>query len=173
MSLRQDTAPSSRTTIRCGNSAGGHLIAPRVAKLPIVGWREIAGRRRLLVIAGPCVIESEDLCLEIAARLKTICREVGAHFIFKASYDKANRTSGSSFRGPGLEKGLSVLQRVRDTMRVAVLTDVHSEAEAEAAGRVADILQIPAFLCRQTDLLRAAVATGRVVNVKKGQFLRS
>jgi 2-dehydro-3-deoxyphosphooctonate aldolase (KDO 8-P synthase) len=142
-----------------------------VAALPIVGWREIAARRRLLIVAGPCAIESEDLCLEIAGRLKAICREVGTHFLFKASYDKANRTSGSSFRGPGLEMGLEVLRRVRNEARVAVLTDVHSEEEAAAAGRVVDVLQIPAFLCRQTDLLRAAVATGRVVNVKKGQFL--
>jgi 2-dehydro-3-deoxyphosphooctonate aldolase (KDO 8-P synthase) len=144
--------------------------APR-ASAPSPGWRQIAARRRLLVIAGPCVIESEALCLDIARRLRRVCDRLGALYVFKASYDKANRTSAASPRGPGLEPGLAILQRVRTTVGVPVLTDIHTEAEAVAAGRVADILQIPAFLCRQTDLLRAAVATGRIVNIKKGQFL--
>jgi 2-dehydro-3-deoxyphosphooctonate aldolase (KDO 8-P synthase) len=124
-----------------------------------------------LVIAGPCVIESESLCLEVARVLKRVTRSVGAQFVFKASYDKANRTSASSFRGPGIADGLATLARVRDAVGVPVLTDVHTVEEAREAGQVVDILQIPAFLCRQTDLIHAAVQTGRIVNLKKGQFL--
>lgn len=135
------------------------------------GWREIEARGRLLVIAGPCVLESEALCLEIGRRLRGVCERAGARYVFKASYDKANRTSGQSHRGPGQVEGLAALGRLRERLGVPVLTDVHTEAEAKAAGEVVDILQIPAFLCRQTDLIRAAVETGRVVNVKKGQFL--
>lgn len=138
---------------------------------PILGWREIAACRQLLVIAGPCVIEDANLCLRIARELRRACDRAGARFVFKASYDKANRTSGKSFRGPGLAEGLAILVQVREKLRVPILTDVHTEAEARAAGAVVDILQIPAFLCRQTDLIQAAVATGRIVNVKKGQFL--
>ncbi len=123
------------------------------------------------MIAGPCVIESEALCLEVAAVLKKACAKAGALLVFKASYDKANRTSSASFRGPGLEEGLAVLERVRDRFQVPVLTDVHTSEEALQAGRSIDILQIPAFLCRQTDLIRTAVSTGRIVNIKKGQFL--
>ncbi|MBL9139388.1 MAG: 3-deoxy-8-phosphooctulonate synthase [Verrucomicrobiales bacterium] len=131
----------------------------------------MASRRRLLIIAGPCVIESEALCLHIARSLKRACGAIGANYVFKASYDKANRTSSASFRGPGLGAGLDTLATIRERVGVPVLTDIHSEDEAAAAGKVVDILQIPAFLCRQTDLIRAAVATGRVVNIKKGQFL--
>ena len=126
---------------------------------------------RLFLIAGPCVIESEKLCLRVASALKKTCDRMGVFFVFKASYDKANRTSAKSFRGPGLEEGLAVLADVRARVGVPVLTDVHTEAQATAAARVVDILQIPAFLCRQTDLIAAAVRTGRIVNVKKGQFL--
>jgi 2-dehydro-3-deoxyphosphooctonate aldolase (KDO 8-P synthase) len=126
---------------------------------------------RLTLIAGPCVIESEKLCLQVAAALKRTCDRLGVFYVFKASYDKANRTSSKSFRGPGLEEGLAVLAKVRARIGVPVLTDVHTEAQAEAAARVADILQIPAFLCRQTDLIAAAVRTGKIVNLKKGQFL--
>ena len=126
---------------------------------------------RLILIAGPCVIESEKLCLQVAAALKRTCARLGVFYVFKASYDKANRTSSKSFRGPGLEEGLAVLAKVRARVGVPVLTDVHTEAQAGAAARVADILQIPAFLCRQTDLIAAAVRTGRIVNLKKGQFL--
>ena len=125
----------------------------------------------MFLIAGPCVIESEKLCLKIAESLQKTCAKLGLTYIFKASYDKANRTSGRSFRGPGLDEGLAVLEQVRGEIGVPVLTDVHSEAQAAEAGEVADILQIPAFLCRQTDLIGAAVATGKIVNVKKGQFL--
>jgi len=126
---------------------------------------------RLILIAGPCVIESEKLCLRIAAALKRTCARLGVFYVFKASYDKANRTSSKSFRGPGLEEGLAVLAKVRARVGVPVITDVHTEAQAGAAAQVADILQIPAFLCRQTDLIAAAVRTGRIVNLKKGQFL--
>ncbi len=123
------------------------------------------------LIAGPCVIESEALVLETAFQIAEIAKQVGFPFIFKSSYDKANRSSIHSFRGIGIDEGLSILQKVKEQVQVPVLTDVHSVEEATRAGQVVDILQIPAFLCRQTDLLTAAAKTGRVVNVKKGQFL--
>jgi 2-dehydro-3-deoxyphosphooctonate aldolase (KDO 8-P synthase) len=125
----------------------------------------------LLLIAGPCVIESEDHAVGLALALGDIARRVGIPFVFKASYDKANRTSGRSFRGPGLERGLRVLDRVRTTANVPVLTDIHEPSHAAAVAEVADVLQIPAFLSRQTDLIVAAARTGKVVNIKKGQFL--
>jgi 2-dehydro-3-deoxyphosphooctonate aldolase (KDO 8-P synthase) len=128
-------------------------------------------RRRLGLIAGPCVIESERLCLRIAASLQKTCEKLGVPYIFKASYDKANRSSAKSFRGPGLEAGLEILEKVRAKLGVPVLTDVHTEAQAALAGEVVDVLQIPAFLCRQTDLIEAAALTGKIVNIKKGQFL--
>ncbi|HWQ93828.1 MAG TPA: 3-deoxy-8-phosphooctulonate synthase [Clostridia bacterium] len=134
-------------------------------------WNQLRGGKRLTLIAGPCVIESEKLCLDTAATLKKACDRLGVFYVFKASYDKANRTSGKSFRGPGLREGLRILGKVRETVGVPVLTDVHTEAQAEAAGVAVDILQIPAFLCRQTDLITAAVGTGKIVNLKKGQFL--
>ena len=129
------------------------------------------GGPSLVLIAGPCVIESEAHAVETALALRDITRRAGVPFVFKASYDKANRTSGSSFRGPGLAEGLRVLGRVRDAAGVPILTDIHEPSQAAPAAEVADILQIPAFLSRQTDLLAAAAATGRAVNVKKGQFL--
>jgi 2-dehydro-3-deoxyphosphooctonate aldolase (KDO 8-P synthase) len=125
----------------------------------------------LLLIAGPCVIESEAHALGLARALRDIARRSGVQFVFKASYDKANRTSLQSYRGPGLAEGLRVLGRVRDEVGVPILTDIHEAAQAVEAARVADVLQIPAFLSRQTDLLVAAASTGRVVNIKKGQFL--
>ncbi len=134
-------------------------------------WKALNDPRRLSLIAGPCVIESEKLCLQVAAALQKTCDRLGIFWVFKASYDKANRTSAKSFRGPGLEAGLAILAKVRERFGVPVLTDVHNEAQAAIAGEVVDILQIPAFLCRQTDLIEAAVATGRIVNLKKGQFL--
>ncbi len=134
-------------------------------------WKSLNVPGRLILIAGPCVIESEKLCLEVAATLKRACKRLGVFYVFKASYDKANRTSAKSFRGPGLDAGLAVLAKVRARVGVPVLTDIHTEAQAAPAARVADVLQIPAFLCRQTDLIAAAVRTGRVVNLKKGQFL--
>jgi 2-dehydro-3-deoxyphosphooctonate aldolase (KDO 8-P synthase) len=129
------------------------------------------GGSPFVLIAGPCVIESEAHASEIAGRLVEIARRAGVPFIFKASYDKANRTSGTSFRGPGLNEGLRVLAGIKSLFRVPILTDVHEAAQARAAGDVADVLQIPAFLSRQTDLLIAAAKTGRIVNIKKGQFL--
>jgi 2-dehydro-3-deoxyphosphooctonate aldolase (KDO 8-P synthase) len=123
------------------------------------------------LIAGPCVIESEKLCLKIAASLEKTCRQLGIIYVFKASYDKANRSSGKSFRGPGIEEGLAILARVRAEMGVPVLTDVHTLEEVMAASASVDVLQIPALLCRQTDLITAAARTGAIVNLKKGQFL--
>ncbi len=134
-------------------------------------WKTLSSRRRFILIAGPCVIESDKLCLKVACALQKSCSHLGITFVFKASYDKANRTSAKSFRGPGLDNGLKVLARVRSEFDLPVLTDVHTETEAAAAGKVVDVLQIPAFLCRQTDLINAAVRTGRIVNLKKGQFL--
>jgi len=126
---------------------------------------------RLFLVAGPCVIESADLCRRIAEHAKAVADRLQVPLVFKASYDKANRTSRSSFRGPGLQKGLEILVRVRDEFALPVLADVHSPAEAEAAGKVLDCLQVPAFLCRQTDLVEAAARHGKAVNLKKGQFL--
>lgn len=134
-------------------------------------WKSLNQPNRLTLIAGPCVIENERLCLRVADRLQKVCRQLGIFYVFKASYDKANRTSAKSFRGPGLEAGLRVLARVREQFNVPVLTDVHTEPEAASAAEAVDILQIPAFLCRQTDLIAAAVRTGKIVNLKKGQFL--
>jgi 2-dehydro-3-deoxyphosphooctonate aldolase (KDO 8-P synthase) len=131
----------------------------------------IGNDRPLTVIAGPCQLESEDHAQVIAGRMKEACDAAGAQYIFKASYDKANRTSLSGRRGLGIEAGLKVLQSVARANEVPVLTDVHTEAQCAAAAEVADVLQIPAFLCRQTDMLLAAGETGRAVNVKKGQFL--
>ncbi len=127
--------------------------------------------RPLLLIAGPCVIESEALCMRVARAAKAAAAAAGFRYAFKASYDKANRTSHAGFRGPGIGEGLAILARVKERVGVPVLTDVHTAEEAVRAAEVADILQIPAFLCRQTDLLAAAARTGRTVNVKKGQFL--
>ncbi len=125
----------------------------------------------MLLLSGPCVIESEELCLQIGRRLRDLCTRLEIDYVFKASFDKANRSSGKSFRGPGLTDGLAILGRVREKLGVPVVTDVHTEEQCAAAGKVCDVLQIPAFLCRQTDLIAAAVATGRIVNIKKGQFL--
>ncbi len=125
----------------------------------------------LLVIAGPCVIEGETHVVATALALRDIAHRAGVQFVFKASYDKANRTAATSFRGPGLDEGLRMLRRVRETASVPILTDIHEPSQAAPAAEVADVLQIPAFLSRQTDLLVAAARTGRVVNIKKGQFL--
>ncbi len=124
-----------------------------------------------LLIAGPCVIESEALCVEVALHLKKVCTELGLSYVFKASFDKANRTALSSFRGPGLEEGLDILESVGRKLGVPLLTDVHEVHQVEKVAAVVDIVQIPAFLCRQTDLLIEAGRTGRSVNIKKGQFL--
>ncbi len=125
----------------------------------------------LLVIAGPCVAESLEVCREIAGTALEACRSLDLPYVFKASFDKANRTSINSFRGPGLAAGLEILRKIREEFQVPVITDVHEPAQCAEAAKVVDMLQIPAFLCRQTDLLAAAAATGKPVNVKKGQFL--
>ncbi len=127
--------------------------------------------RPLFLIAGPCVVESEQLQMDVAGRLKEVTGALGVPFIFKSSYDKANRSSGTSFRGPGLERGLEILARVRRELQVPVLTDVHDEHQVAEAAAVVDVLQTPAFLCRQTDFIRAVAQSGRPVNIKKGQFL--
>lgn len=136
-----------------------------------VGDLIIASDRPLTVIAGPCQLETEDHAQMIAGRMKEACDAVGAQYVFKASYDKANRTSLSGVRGPGIDTGLKILQSVGKAIGVPVLTDVHNEAQCGEAAEAVDILQIPAFLCRQTDMLLAAGETGAAINVKKGQFL--
>ncbi|MFI4932100.1 MAG: 3-deoxy-8-phosphooctulonate synthase [Burkholderiales bacterium] len=132
---------------------------------------EVGLNRPLFLIAGPCVVESEQLQLEVAGRLKEMTAALGIPFIFKSSYDKANRSSGTSFRGPGMDKGLEILAKVRRELKVPVLTDVHTEAEVPEVARVVDVLQTPAFLSRQTDFIRAVAQSGKPVNIKKGQFL--
>jgi len=132
---------------------------------------KIGADRPLVLIAGPCVIESEEATLRHAERLLTICNGLSMPLIFKASYDKANRTSIGSFRGPGMKDGLKILAKVKQTLGLPVLSDIHSIEQIAPAAEVLDVLQIPAFLCRQTDLLVAAARSGRVINVKKGQFL--
>ena len=131
----------------------------------------IGGGSPFVLIAGPCVIESEQHATDLAGQIAEIARRARVAFIFKASYDKANRTSGRSFRGPGLDEGLRVLAAIKSRWHIPILTDVHEPSHAGAAADVADVLQIPAFLCRQTDLLVAAAKTGRIINIKKGQFL--
>ncbi|HYL13610.1 MAG TPA: 3-deoxy-8-phosphooctulonate synthase [Terriglobales bacterium] len=131
----------------------------------------VIGGGNLFLIAGPCVIESEDHAIRMAEIIKGVTRSLGFPFIFKASYDKANRTSIKSYRGPGLSQGLQVLRKVRDQVQVPILTDVHETIDVPKVAEVADVLQIPAFLCRQTDLVVAAAKSGRVVNIKKGQFV--
>lgn len=140
-------------------------------KLVEVGNFKIGAGRPLAVIAGPCVIESQESALRHASLLKEAADRAGVPYIFKSSYDKANRSSGSSFRGPGLERGLEILAEVKRKVGVPILTDVHESAQVAAVQQVADVLQIPAFLCRQTDFVLAVANSGKVVNVKKGQFL--
>jgi 2-dehydro-3-deoxyphosphooctonate aldolase (KDO 8-P synthase) len=123
------------------------------------------------LISGPCVVESEQLQMDTAGTLKEICASLGIPFIFKSSYDKANRSSGGSFRGLGMDQGLEILTKVRKTLQVPILTDVHNESEIAAVAAVVDVLQTPAFLCRQTDFIRAVAQSGKPVNIKKGQFL--
>ena len=132
---------------------------------------EVGLHRPLFLIAGPCVVESEQLQVDTAGTLKEICLRLGIPFIFKSSYDKANRSSGKSFRGPGMDEGLRILGEVKRQVGVPVLTDVHTEDEIAAVAEVVDVLQTPAFLCRQTDFIHAVASAGRPVNIKKGQFL--
>ena len=136
-----------------------------------LGAISIGGGSPFVLIAGPCVIESASHASDLAGEIAAIARRANVPFIFKASYDKANRTSGRSFRGPGLDDGLAALAAIKARHGVPILTDIHEPAHAAAAADVADVLQIPAFLCRQTDLITAAARTGRIVNIKKGQFL--
>ncbi|NJK55329.1 MAG: 3-deoxy-8-phosphooctulonate synthase [Pleurocapsa sp. SU_5_0] len=137
----------------------------------ITNTLSIGDRQPLTLIGGPCVIESEDFTLKMAEEIQKICDRLQISFIFKSSFDKANRTSISSFRGYPMDRGLEILQKVKDKIGVPVLTDIHESHQAATVAEVADVLQIPAFLCRQTDLLMAAAATGKAINVKKGQFL--
>lgn len=132
---------------------------------------EIGLRQPFFLIAGPCVVESEQLQMDTAGTLKEITSSLGIPFIFKSSYDKANRSSGTSFRGPGMDKGLEILAKVKRDLNLPILTDVHSEAHIAAVARVVDVLQTPAFLCRQTDFIHAVAQSGLPVNIKKGQFL--
>jgi 2-dehydro-3-deoxyphosphooctonate aldolase (KDO 8-P synthase) len=132
---------------------------------------EVGLERPLFLIAGPCVVESKELQIEVAGRLKEITKKLDVPFVFKSSYDKANRSSGKSFRGLGMEKGLAILAEVKRQVHVPVLTDVHTEEEVKPVAEVVDVLQTPAFLCRQTDFIRAAASAGKPVNIKKGQFL--
>ncbi len=141
------------------------------AKTFKIGSINVGLKAPMFLIAGPCVIETKQICLDIANRLADISSRTGIGVIYKASFDKANRSSGSSFRGPGLGKGLEILAAVRDKVKLPVMTDVHLPWQAEKVAKVVDALQIPAFLCRQTDLLCACAETGKPVNVKKGQFL--
>jgi 2-dehydro-3-deoxyphosphooctonate aldolase (KDO 8-P synthase) len=136
-----------------------------------IGEMTVGGGSPLLILGGPCVIESREQCLRIAEAMRDRCAELGLNYVFKASFDKANRSSIHSPRGPGLEAGLAALQAVREEVGVAVTTDFHEPRQASPVGKVVDLMQVPAFLCRQTDLLVAAAETGRPVNVKKGQFM--
>ena len=135
-----------------------------------IGNVTLGGDRPLVLFAGPCVIEDELLTLRIATFLKQMCSELGIGLVFKGSYDKANRTSVTSFRGPGIEEGLRILAKVKSELDLSVVSDVHDVSQVDQAAEVLDVIQIPAFLCRQTDLLVAVGQTGKVVNIKKGQF---
>jgi 2-dehydro-3-deoxyphosphooctonate aldolase (KDO 8-P synthase) len=145
---------------------------PRPDLLTTAGlWKALSGGKTLFLLAGPCVIESEKHANSVARRLRDVTSRLGLPLVFKASYDKANRSSIGSYRGPGLERGLGILKEIRARHQVPILTDVHETAQVGPAAEVADVLQIPAFLCRQTDLVLEAARTGKVVNIKKGQFM--
>ena len=146
-------------------------ITPVSVSCPDGSTIEVGSERPLLLIAGPCVLESEELGLQVASTMQNICSALDISYVFKASFDKANRTSISSYRGPGLDLGLGSLARIKQELGVPVISDIHEPGQAKAAAEVLDIIQIPAFLCRQTDLLTAASATGKPINLKKGQFV--
>jgi 2-dehydro-3-deoxyphosphooctonate aldolase (KDO 8-P synthase) len=129
------------------------------------------GGDRMVLFSGPCAAESYDICLQVGAEVKKVCEELGIDYVFKASFDKANRTSSGSYRGSGMAEGLKILERIKKDLRLPIVTDVHESYQCEEVAQVADVLQIPAFLCRQTDLLKAAARTGKAVKVKKGQFM--
>jgi len=138
--------------------------------MKLVSW-EVGPRRPLFLIAGPCVIESEELVFEVATHMKQVAARLALPYVFKASFDKANRTSGATYRGPGVERGLAILEKVKKEVGVPVLTDVHEGGQAREVAAVVDVLQTPAFLCRQTDFIQQVARTGKPVNIKKGQFL--
>ncbi len=147
------------------------MISPVAIATPSGDLIQVGMGHPLLLIAGPCALESEELARRVAGTMQEICARLGLSYVFKASFDKANRTSLSSYRGPGLEQGLAILSRIKEEMQVPVISDVHETAQVQAAAEVLDIIQIPAFLCRQTDLLTAVAQTGRPINLKKGQFV--
>ncbi len=146
-------------------------VSPVAVETPGGNDINVGSEQPLLLIAGPCALESEELARRVAGEMQEICSRLGISYVFKASFDKANRTSLDSYRGPGLDEGLSILSRIREEMQVPVISDVHDVSQVAPAAEVLDILQIPAFLCRQTDLLVAAAQTGKPVNLKKGQFV--
>ena len=128
------------------------------------------GKKRFALIGGPCVIESRELVMEVAEEMSKICSKYGIDYVFKSSFDKANRSSINSFRGPGLKKGLEILGNIKKSLGIKIISDIHSPEQAKASAEILDVLQIPAFLCRQTDLISASAATGKPLNIKKGQF---
>ena len=147
------------------------MISPVAIATPTGDLIQVGSGQPLLLIAGPCALESEELARRVAGTMQEICARLGLSYVFKASFDKANRTSLSSYRGPGLEQGLAILSRIKEELQVPVISDVHETAQVQTAAEVLDIIQIPAFLCRQTDLLTAAAQTGKPINLKKGQFV--
>ncbi len=147
------------------------MVTPVSISRPQGGTIKVGDGQPLLLFGGPCVLESEQLARQVAETMQEICQRLGISYVFKASFDKANRTSLKSYRGPGLEKGLATLGKIRDELEVPIISDVHEPAQAKTAAEVLDVLQIPAFLCRQTDLLTAASQTGKPINLKKGQFV--
>ena len=147
------------------------MVTPVVINQPSGEPILVGGGRPLLLIGGPCVLESEEMARRVAGEMQQICRRLGLSYVFKASFDKANRTSLDSYRGPGLEEGLRILQKIRTEFQAPVISDIHDQYQVQAAAEVLDVLQIPAFLCRQTDLLVAAARTGKPINLKKGQFV--
>ena len=146
-------------------------VSPVAIATPTGDLIQVGSSQPLLLIAGPCALESEELARRVAGTMQEICARLGLSYVFKASFDKANRTSLSSYRGPGLEQGLALLSRIREELQVPVISDVHEISQVQAAAEVLDIIQIPAFLCRQTDLLTAVARTGKPINLKKGQFV--
>jgi 2-dehydro-3-deoxyphosphooctonate aldolase (KDO 8-P synthase) len=131
----------------------------------------IVGGERLVLLAGPCAAESYDICMQVGEQVKEVCQSLDIDYVFKASFDKANRTSVDAYRGPGLQEGLELLSKVKQALDVPIVTDIHESSQAEAIGQVADVIQIPAFLCRQTDLIVASAKTGKMVNIKRGQYM--
>jgi 2-dehydro-3-deoxyphosphooctonate aldolase (KDO 8-P synthase) len=146
-------------------------VSPVAIATPGGDLIQVGSGQPLLLIAGPCALESEEMARRVAGTMQEICGRLGLSYVFKASFDKANRTSLSSYRGPGLKEGLAILSRIKEELQVPVISDVHETSQVEAAAEVLDIIQIPAFLCRQTDLLTAVALTGRPINLKKGQFV--